>query len=206
MSLSSCIFPANAPRLQHYYSAMTMHFIAQLPQECYETYDSPCSMHEYLTATLSIVLQLETTSGDSPASERKTIVRASYGCLTFSENLLEVCNFVCYLPQDLTPVVKRRAKRLYDWCETGFRRSLVRGHSLLFVIKLICCIFEFIQQTYMADIIFKTKNIPNKKRNTPVNSLKISWSNKFIYRVVKIDNRTDDIPYEILRYRIPFLM
>ena len=40
----------------------------------------------------------ESTSGDSPAHERKTIVGASYGCLTFSENLLEVCNVVCDLP------------------------------------------------------------------------------------------------------------
>ena len=40
----------------------------------------------------------ESTSGDSPARERKIIVGASYGCLTFSENLLEVCNFVCDLP------------------------------------------------------------------------------------------------------------
>ena len=68
---------------------------------------NPWSSHDCPPAVLAIALQLCNTSGDSPACECKTSVRASYGCLTFSENLHEVCYFVL-------------AKRSYDWCETGF--------------------------------------------------------------------------------------
>ena len=48
------------------------------------------------------------TSGNSPAREHKTSVRVSCGCLTFSENLHEVCYFVCYLPHGLTPAAMAR--------------------------------------------------------------------------------------------------
>ena len=54
------------------------------------------------------------TSGDSPACERRPSVRALYGRLTFSENPPEVCNFVCDLPHGLTLAANRTAKRTYD--------------------------------------------------------------------------------------------
>ena len=46
----------------------------------------------------------------------------------FSENQLEVCNFVCNLPHGLTP--NRTAKRSYDSCETGLTEwSIVQQSS-----------------------------------------------------------------------------
>ena len=45
------------------------------------------------------------TSEGSPAREHKAIMRASYGCLAFSENQLSVRNFVCNLLHGLAPAV-----------------------------------------------------------------------------------------------------
>ena len=48
----------NAVRLSHDYHAMTLPFIAQLPQEYYEPYDSPWSSHDCRTVKFGTVLQL----------------------------------------------------------------------------------------------------------------------------------------------------
>ena len=79
------------------------------------------SSHDCRAATLATVFQLCKHIWRQPcvSSERKTIVRASNGCLTFSENHILVCNFFCNLPHGLSPAVNRTAKRSYDWCATG---------------------------------------------------------------------------------------
>ena len=93
--------------------ACTHVFCPKMPQDCHAiSVQRPCGYLRMLRTIphpmkfawphLRQTCNSESTSGDSPARERKTIVGASYGCLTFSENLLEVCNFVCDLPHHAT--------------------------------------------------------------------------------------------------------
>ena len=71
-------------------------------------------------------------SSDSPAREHKTIVGASFSCLMFSENLHEVCNFVCDPPHGLMPAANPKAKWSYDWCETGLKWPSITCNRLHF--------------------------------------------------------------------------
>ena len=121
--------------------ARTHIFCAQMLQDCHAiTVQWPCTLlhgcrknaanrtttHESRTTVVRPHLpqycNSASTSGDSPVREYKTIVRAFYGCLTFSEHLHEVCNFICCLPHGLMPAANHMAKWSYDCFETGFIR------------------------------------------------------------------------------------
>ena len=96
------------------YCAMTLHFIARLRQDT----TNSTTIHEVGRAAAPPHLRQScncaSTSGDSPAGECKTIMRASNSCLTLSENPHEVVNFVCDLLHSLTPAENRMVKRSYN--------------------------------------------------------------------------------------------
>ena len=62
------------------------------------------------------------TSDISPAPERTTIMWALYGCLTFSENKLEVCYFFCRMAW-------RMWNHTIDMERTGLRESRLQRKS-----------------------------------------------------------------------------
>ena len=121
-SSHACISPANAARLPRNNCAMNLRFIIML-HGCW-TSRTVRQLMKFARLSQGRTCNIASTSEDSPVHERKTIVRASYGCLTFSENQFEVFNFVCDLPHGLMPVVNRTAKRSYNWCETGITKVI----------------------------------------------------------------------------------
>ena len=111
------------PQIPQYCRTITVQWPCALFHGCRKNPTNRTSTHEVRPTVARPHLwqscNCASISGDSPARERNTSVRASYGCLTFSKKKLhEECHFVCDLPHGLTPATNRTTNRSHDWCET----------------------------------------------------------------------------------------